>query len=212
MFTRNFSREDEEMRRRAAAGEDRVYSVSEHTQLLEAAVAAAGEDAYQRGLEAGRAEALSSIDGDVSRILASVEADVVAMIQREAVYREELERQIYTMASTLVAKIAPYVVSSLAKGAIDGAIREGMAMAMSDPSIIIEVSEAAAVPLRARLSVIVKATGYDGTFTIKGSPEMASAQVKVSWSNGFFEHNLNDVMAHVLSALPDVSETPITDK
>ncbi|EPX78011.1 FliH/SctL family protein [Salipiger mucosus] len=194
LFSRDFDEEAEIARQRAETGEDRVFDLAEHNELLEAAVAAARQEAYDQGVSDGTAKKQSEIGQTAAEALKEIAPSLEGILSDLPAHKAELERQMTDLAYNIVTKIAPVFVDALGPELIVRTVAEKMQRVCTDEALEIRVAPDVRPLVEPRITELSEETGR---IQIIEDPDLEAADVRIAWRNGFMEHRVSDLVSDI---------------
>lgn len=166
----------------------------------EAAIAAAEAQAYARGYDTGRREAVNEaerrleaavmlIGQSVGHTLAEID-DRCAAIEGEAVL----------FFRTLAEKLAAQAIAAYPLAAIAEAAEEAFRHLRGVPHLAVRVHESLVEPVDALTRKMARERGYEGRVIVLGDDEIAPGDARIEWADGGIVRERKDIEA-VLGAV-----------
>lgn len=169
--------------------------------FTEEQLAAARDEAYRAGLEAGRQEERQSLErsaADSLRSIAVALADTIETIDGKA---EEIERASLKAAVDVARKLVPSLSVKQAQVEVESIIGQCLERLREEPRIVVRVADAALDQIKSRLDDLAESRGFEGRIVLLAQPDFQPSEVKVEWADGGAERNLAQIWAGIDATL-----------
>lgn len=147
-------------------------------------LAAARAEAYASGLEAGRQEAMASIERVVGDALQALAPQAAALVEAQRAVDDELVRDAAEVALAIVRKMLPEYTRKHGLAEIEAMIRECLARMLDEPRLVIRVSDAVLDPVQSRVAEMARSAGHEGAIIVMADPDLGPADAKIEWADG----------------------------
>jgi len=147
-------------------------------------LAAAREEAYKEGFEAGRKEAAEATE---EKLLATVEA---ACNQMGEIYNDqseanrEIAKEMISVATAIARKMFPDLNARNALGEIERVVQETLSAITEEPRVQIMVPPELRESFLERLTVMTNRAGFDGKVFVNPDASLNPGDCRIEWSNG----------------------------
>jgi len=173
------------------------------TTVHEAAVTAAREEGYAKGVADGRRLAEETIAKRIADSLAKLTAGLDGLVKRAAADRLDVEVAAVEMAQHAASRLAPQLVAREPAAELAAMLRTCMAEVRDVPHIAIRVSEDLVEDMRAHADRSAAEAGFAGTVIVLGDPDIAPGDGRIEWADGGVVRNMPAVMAAIDVAVTD---------
>src|SRR3546814_2275518 len=147
-------------------------------------IAQARAEAFAAGLDAGRGEAMASIEREAAEALRVLSGQVASLVDARKASDTELIDQTAEVALTMVRKMLPELLRRQGLTEVEAVVRECLAGRLEEPRIVIRVCDALLDVVRDRVADIGRSMGYEGAVVLLADPKLGPADVKVEWAGG----------------------------
>ncbi len=172
---------------------------------LDDAIKMARAEGYEDGRVSGRSEAFSSAeDNEAGRRLAALEAAapvMLALFQDADRHHATLEAQMLGFVISVFERVAPEVVSALARPQAERGAREAIQMALGSASLRVFFPPEAAKESGDDLLRTARSSGLAGRVEVKSDPALAPGDMRAEWDHGVMEYSFNDICQRIFDAL-----------
>ena len=193
LFDTDFSRTTEEP----------VVEVSEAAPIdaYLARLAAASEDAYQRGYAEGRAaaeaEAARRVADEAGRLVSAAQS-ILAALDAD---RERIEKDAARLAFVSARKLAETLVAREPTAEIEALVAECLGPLRQAPHIVIRVDARDVENIKAEADRIAHERGFSGRLVVLGEPDLARGDCRIEWADGGIVRNMADVERQAFEAI-----------
>ena len=150
----------------------------------EADLAVAGERGFSEGREAGRAEALASIENAAAAALAQINQALAALGPVVGDTAERCRQDAIGIARAVTRKLIEPSARSSALTTVEGVIAEVLPRIIDEPRVVIRVSDELLDPLQQRLSAITANCGFPGSLILLAEGDLPRPDCRIEWADG----------------------------
>ncbi|MDR3450508.1 MAG: FliH/SctL family protein [Alphaproteobacteria bacterium] len=155
------------------------------------------KEGHDAGFEAGRQAGLDAQAAETAKILASIDNNVTALMQKLAELNDEQNKQTRLLALAIAKKILPEFAAKAGmqemEAVIEGAIRD---MAR-EPRLVVRTHESQLDAINERVQAIAAQRAFSGKIIVLADAEVASGDCRVEWADGGVERNQRATLAAV---------------
>ena len=212
LFERDFDIDPAQMKRRREA--ERAARLKAE---LEAAEAAAAEppppsysqeeldqvaaDSFQRGVEQGRAEAMTGIEQRLADSWQSVGDRFRQLQGAHQAALDTLSADVTELAYTMVRQLSPTLAKTGGMAEIEAMIAEVFGALRDEPRIIARVHPDLAEQVRTRMAEIAANSAFEGQITVRPDPELSEGDCRLEWAEGGAERLQTEIWRRMAGAL-----------
>jgi len=154
------------------------------TEDHEAAIAAAEQRGYQRGLTAAEAQARTEAERRtaiaherIGSVLGGIAGEMKAIEAR-------LEAEAVEVAVAVASKLAPALVAREPLAEIAALATECFNSFLAAPHVVVRVNNELHAATRERLEEIARSRGFEGRLVVLGEAEIAPGDCRIEWADG----------------------------
>lgn len=200
LFERNFDQEAAERERLRLTGEDRVYSLAEHQQAVDAAVLSAREEAFLQGHAAGVAKTESEIGQQVANAAGALIPLLQVITTELPDHKRALEGQMVDLAYNVFSKLAPVFAQQMGPELIAQLVGQRLARLSEGQVLAVKVAPGLVAPV-GELVAGLGDTSAACSLSVEPDEELGPADVRVEWRNGFMEHRVSTLIEEIEAML-----------
>ena len=160
-------------------------------------LAAARDNAYEQGREAGLHEAEAASARLEANALAAIAARVQGLDRRQDEANDLIQREAVRVALALVRKLLPEYGARNALNEIEAMVAECLSHLFEEPRVTVRLSEPLIEPLRARLEQVAAKIGFEGKLLLSADARLAPGDCRVEWAEGGAERHLARLCADI---------------
>lgn len=165
-------------------------------------------EGHVAGHEAGRHEALQSIEQAVCRTLEGIAQHLPALRQSLEALQEQQTRAAVEVAAALVRKMFPKLARDHGLPEIDAVVSEAMARLRDEPRIVIRVNDAVLDTVKERVGGLAQAAGFEGRMVFLAQDGMDAGDVRVEWADGGAERDTGRIWRDIEETIGHMTATP----
>jgi flagellar assembly protein FliH len=158
---------------------------------------AARHSALKQGIQEGKAEAMISIEQEMSLSLESVSLKMNNLFSNHQKWTEVIQRDSIKLAHAIVRKLAPELMRETELPQIEKTIKEAFQFLSIQPQVTIQVSENLREPLRDKISLISANASFNGEVTLAGDATLPDGDCKVVWESGAVERSISNTWEQI---------------
>lgn len=169
------------------------------------------KEAYEKGREAGLAEAQATIERQLAAAAEAIGQGFSKLESTRAAIESEMNRQAIEMASTLVGKALPALARREAMGEVQATVKECLARVLEEPRVVVRVADSLLDSLQARIDALVQESGYAGEVVLLADAGLGPSDCRVEWANGGAERDMGSVWQEIEAAIQRSLSIPSGD-
>lgn len=158
-------------------------------------------DSFQRGVEQGRAEAMTGIEQRLADSWQTVGDRFRQLQGAHQAALETLSTEVTELAYTMVRQISPTVAKTGGMQEIEAMIAEVFGSLRDEPRIMVRVHPDLVEQVRARMAEIAADNAFEGQITVRPEPELSEGDCRLEWSEGGAERLQSDIWRRMAGAL-----------
>lgn len=159
------------------------------------------KEAYEKGREAGLAEAQAAIERQLAAAAEAIGEGLSNLESTRTAIESEMNGQAIEMAAALVGKALPALARREAMGEVQATIKECLARVLEEPRIVVRVADALLDSLQARIDALVQESGYAGQVVLLADAGLGPSDCRVEWANGGAERDMDSVWKEIEAAI-----------
>lgn len=176
---------------------------------MEASIAAARHEAYEAGLADGRRTATEDMNSRLTNALQRFVDEMGTARAAAAAEHLRTEQEAVRLALAAARKLAPALVERQPLAELEAILRDCLGELRSAPHLAVRLAESLVEPMRERLDMLQRQTGFKGQILVLGDPEIAEGDGRIDWADGGIVRDqarmneaLDEAMARYLAATP----------
>jgi flagellar assembly protein FliH len=138
----------------------------------------------QRGLEQGRAQALTGIEQKIAESNTIVLKHIARITQQVDAACRTLEDDARALALTVGRKMGSRLLAEARHSEIEALVTEALSLLPGQPHVVIRVNEDLLDGFRLRFEAIAEESGYQGKLILLGEPDIEMADCQIEWADG----------------------------
>lgn len=146
----------------------------------EAAVRAAEEQGYERGLSEGRAGEETRLANEAKRIAVAAEK-ILAAIDSD---RVRLEREAADLALSIATNLSGEAIQQHPLADIEKLISDCLAPLRKTPHLVVRLPEKDVDAITETVGKFAREAGFEGRFVVLGEPDFAPGDCRIEWADG----------------------------
>lgn len=166
--------------------------------------------AFSEGQEAGRAEALNSLEQSCEALLRNIFTATQNLEQRQDEQIALMQREAAKLAYAIIEKLAPAVVERTPLAEIELLVGQCLKNSPLEPRLVIRVDDAILPALQDKLEEMKHASGYPGQIILISEPMPHISDCRVEWANGGVERDFKSLMRTIESTIQHFIDAPET--
>ena len=144
----------------------------------------ARQEAFEKGLEAGRAEIRESIEQQSQYLLQNIHAALQVLTTRHKEQEAMMHKEAAILAHTIIEKLAPALVENTPLPEIEALVSQCLKNSPLEPRIVIRVDDQILPFLQKRIEDLKTMTGFAGEIVLISEPMRHISDCKVEWADG----------------------------
>lgn len=169
-------------------------------------------EGYAEGENAGRTQALESIEQNVDKCVAAIAQGLSDLHKSLEAMQDSQTREAVQVAATLVRKLFPRLAREHGLSEIDNVVAEAMARLREEPRIVVRVQESLLDTVRDRVDAAAKAAGFEGRIVFLAEENLADGDVRIEWADGGAERNTGRIWQDIEKIIQRIASAPIKTK
>ena len=172
-------------------------------------LAAARDEAYAQGREAGLKEMSESLERETRDALTGVENALRELMWSQSAIETSATESAIRIARAAVRRLFPALAKRDPLAEIENLVGQAMAMVQGEASLNIYVNDRLFDPLSERIRKLAAGAGFENRIKVHPVASVAPGDVRVEWGNGgigrdiaSIEKAVEDVVARALPAAP----------
>lgn len=161
----------------------------------------AAADSFQRGVEQGRAEAMTGIEQRLADSWQTVGDRFRQLHGAHQAALETLSAEVTELAYTMVRQLTPTVAKTGGMLEIEAMIAEVFGSLRDEPRIMVRVHPDLIEQVRAKMAEIATDNAFEGQITVRPEPELSEGDCRLEWSEGGAERLQVDIWRRMAGAL-----------
>lgn len=153
--------------------------------------------AFAQGVEAGRLQALESIESATQTAIEGLSAQIIAQAHSMTVAKADLMRQCADLARVIAERLAGKLIEQAPVDAIADLVEQAFAVAAREPRLVIRVADPLLDAVKHRCEGLAGAHGYAGKLIFLSEPGMQMTEARVEWADGGAERSLANHMTQI---------------
>lgn len=190
-------------------------------------LAAARDEAFAQGKQAGLDEAAASRDTEIAALIGTMTQDFATLFSAEKAREERYEAEAVFLARAVFNRLFPTLNEHSALDEIEAVIKDAFALQQDTPEILVEVHPDDESALQDKLSALIESGEYAGTYSIKGNAQLGKGDCRLSWKEGGGRRDVSGLQQQIelyfeqtLAGKPqlvnnredeEITEEPVTD-
>jgi flagellar assembly protein FliH len=154
------------------------------TEDHEAAVAAAEQRGYQRGLTAAEAQARTEAERRTAVAYERISGTLSGIAGEMKAIEDRLEAEAVEVAVAVASKLAPALVAREPLAEIAALATECFNAFLAAPHVVVRVNNELHAATRERLEEIARSRGFEGRLVVLGEAEIALGDCRIEWADG----------------------------
>ena len=157
--------------------------------------------ARAEGIEAGRAEAMRSIERRAGESVARIAQRLgEAAAMREASLHE-IERNALELCVVLMRRLFPEFQRRHGSGEIEQLVRDSLRVMIDEPRVVVRLSDDNPDLLREQIAAAATSAGFAGKVVLVGDDQIAPGDCAIEWADGGTERNGDRLWAEIDAAI-----------
>jgi flagellar assembly protein FliH len=154
------------------------------TEDHEAAIAAAEQRGYQRGLTAAEAQARTEAERRTAVAYERISGTLSGIAGEMKAIEDRLEAEAVEVAVAVASKLAPALVAREPLAEIAALATECFNAFLAAPHVVVRVNNELHAATRERLEEIARSRGFEGRLVVLGEAEIALGDCRIEWADG----------------------------
>lgn len=158
-------------------------------------------DSFQRGVEQGRAEAMTGIEQRLADSWQTVGDRFRQLQDRHRAALETLSAEVTELAYTMVRQLSPAVAKKGGLQEIEAMIAEVFGSLRDEPRILVRVHPDLVEQVRARMEEIATNDAFEGQITVRPEAELSEGDCRLEWADGGAQRLQTEIWRRMAAAL-----------
>jgi flagellar assembly protein FliH len=154
-------------------------------------------EAFERGREAGRDEAMREAEHQLAAATAEIEKRLAALEDVRADLEAKMSQQAIAVAASMVRRIAPIFAERGGIAEIEGVLQQALRRVLEEPRVVFRVPDGLLDVLRPRIDEIARKAAYGGEIVMLADERLGASDCLVEWADGGAERDLDRVWGEV---------------
>lgn len=164
----------------AKAKTEPTISPDEHA----AAIAAAEQRGYQKGLVAAEAQARTQAERQTAAAFDRIAAALGIVAAQLPAITSRLEAEAVEVGTTTARKLAPALIAAQPFDEVGALMSACLRELVSAPHVVVRVNDGLYELARERLTEMARARGFEGRLVVLGEAEVAPGDCRIEWADG----------------------------
>ncbi|PCI49595.1 MAG: hypothetical protein COB49_04795 [Alphaproteobacteria bacterium] len=169
------------------------------------------ETAFAEGREAGRAEALDSLEQNCENLTRNILTAAQNLGERQDEQVALMHKEAAKLAFTIMEKLAPAAVEKTPLAEIELLVNQCLENSPLEPRLVIRVDEAILPGLQDKLEKMQQSCGYPGQVILISETMTHISDCRVEWANGGVERDFNSLMNTIKNTVQNFIDAPETE-
>lgn len=169
---------------------------------------AARDVSRAEGMDAGRREAMGSIERRSADALEAIARGLAAAAAERAEALGRIERQAIQLCTGLMHKLFPEYQRRHGAQEVESLVRESLRIMVDEPRVVVRLSDANLDALQQRIKGAAAAAGFAGKIVLVGDEAVPPGDCAIEWADGGAERNGDRVWAEIDAVVRRMIETP----
>lgn len=147
------------------------------------------DEAYQRGKQAGLAEAMKSIEQAIADAEATIVEQLANLDELRDKFQEAVLGDVVRIALSVTEKIMPALAIGDGFGEIETLIADCLHRLMAEPRVVFRVPDQHLDRLQEKVAGLCKQAGYEGQTVLIADPDLGPSDCRIEWADGGMERD-----------------------
>jgi len=170
--------------------------------------------AFEKGLESGREEILSSLEQSCTELLQNIFTAAENLQSRQKEQVALMHKEAAQLAYAIIEKLAPAVVEQTPLPEIELLVQQCLKNSPLEPRLVIRVDDAILPALQEKIGKMQQASGFQGQIVLINEPMAHISDCRVEWANGGVERDFNSLkntIENTIKLFIDAPDQPASD-
>lgn len=168
---------------------------------------AARDVAHADGVEAGRAEAMASVERRMAETLAKVADRLAAAGAERAAALGRIERESIALCAGLMHRLFPVYQRRHGTDEVEALVRESLRIMLDEPRVVVRLNDGNLDKLQERINAAATAAGFAGKIVMVADEMVAPGDCAIEWADGGAERNGDRAWTEIDAAVRRMTET-----
>jgi len=169
---------------------------------------AARDVSRAEGMDAGRAEAMASVERRSGESLNAIARALSAAGAAHTRSLERIERQAIELCVGLMHKLFPEYQRRHGASEVESLVRESLRIMVDEPRVVVRLSDTNLDALKQRITAAAAAAGFAGKIVLLGDERLQPGDCAIEWADGGAERNGDRAWAEIDAVVRRLIETP----
>jgi flagellar assembly protein FliH len=175
----------------------------------EAELAAARDEGYADGLNAGQRQAEATTERLIAVALNSINGQLTQLTAAQAAATELAAAEAMQVAVSIVRKLAPTLAKRGGFAEIETLLADCLSRLEGESKITVRVAPELSEQIEVKINELIAKSAFEGKSIVLGDSSIPSGDCKVEWMNGGAERNAERLWSDIESLLADyLGEAP----
>ncbi len=157
--------------------------------------------ARAEGIEAGRAEAMRSIERRLGENLGQIGQRLAEAAQARDAALQEIERNAVGLCTAMMRRLFPEFQRRHGSGEIEQLVRDSLRIMVDEPRVVVRLSDENLDKLQERIKGAATAAGFAGKIVMLSDDQVAPGDCVIEWADGGTERNGDRLWAEIDAAI-----------
>lgn len=163
--------------------------------------------ARAEGVEAGKAEAMASLERRTADVLAALGKRLAESSAARDAAIARIEAGAVELCAALLRKLFPAMQQRHGLGEIEGLLRDGLRTMADEPRVVVRLNDQLIGGLQPRIDALAKSVGFAGRVVLVGDDMVAAGDCAIEWADGGAERIGDQLWTDVDELLKRLAET-----
>jgi len=166
-------------------------------------------ECYRQGVEAGKAEALSSIEQNSEYLLQNITGGIQNLQGQHDEYLSMMHRETANLARIIIRKFAPALLKKNPLDEIDLLVEQCLKNSPLEPRLVVRIDEEILPLLEEKIDKIKLSNSYAGQIVLIGEQMNNISDCRVEWADGGADRDFDTLMATIDTILDSFINAPV---
>lgn len=168
------------------------------------------EELFAEGVEAGRAEALNTLEQNCNDLLQNILTATQNLAARQDEQVALMHKETAKLALAIIKKLAPAMADKTPLAEIELLVSQCLKNSPLEPRLVIRVDDAILTNLQDRLEEMKRVSGYAGQVILISETMPHISDCRVEWANGGVERDFDELMNTIENTIQHFIDAPET--
>jgi len=157
--------------------------------------------ARAEGMDAGRAEAMRSIERRIGENLSQIAQRLAEAAALRDASLQEIERNAVALCTGLMRRLFPEFQRRHGSDEIEQLVRDSLRLMVDEPRVVVRLNDENLDKLQQRIKDAATMAGFAGKIVLVGDEQVAPGDCAIEWADGGTERNGDRLWAEIDAAI-----------